>query len=259
MKSSIYLLPLLATLVLSACVSSTTRNKESSNLIEASGTNVQLAVGYIKRGEYEVAEGKLLKAIEQHPENIEAYTMSAFLMMKLNRMDEAEEYYLEALDIKKNSPELRNSYGAYLCKVNRVEDAMNAFKEAYSNPFYNTPYLAYSNAGTCLLESGDYPGAEKMLRKALKAQPTLSGALLSMAELGIKTEKYLMARAHIQRYHAVVQPSAESLWVQVQAEKALGAQEHFMKYAKQLVNDFPDSEQAGWVGELARNDRKQGN
>ena len=255
MNTLLYVLPLLATLLVTACAGGSGNTRESTNMTEASGTNVQLAVGYIKRGEYEVAEAKLQKAIDQNPDNVEAYTMSAYLMMKLNRMEEAEDFYLEAIDIKKNSPELRNSYGAYLCKANRLDDAMAAFKEAYSNPFYNTPYLAYSNAGTCLLEAGDYAGAEKMLRKALKEQPQLSGALLSMAELGIKTEKYLMARAYIQRYHAVSKASAATLWVQVQAERALGAREHYLKYAKQLLNDFPDSEQAGLVGELARNDR----
>jgi len=66
-----------------------------------------------------------------------------------------------------------------------------------------------------------------------------------------------MARAYVQRYHEVVSVSAESLWLQVQAERALGAKEHYLKYAKQLLNDFPDSEQAGLVGEMARNDRNR--
>jgi len=57
----------------------------------------------------------------------------------------------------------------------------------------------------------------------------------------------LMARAYIERYHALVSASAESLWIQIQAEKALGAQEHYLKYARQLIEDFPDSDEAGWV------------
>jgi type IV pilus assembly protein PilF len=65
----------------------------------------------------------------------------------------------------------------------------------------------------------------------------------------------MMARAYIQRYHAVARPSAESLWLQVQSEKALGAQEHYLKYARKLLKDFPDSEEAGKLEEMARNEQ----
>ena len=70
-----------------------------------------------------------------------------------------------------------------------------------------------------------------------------------------KTERYLMARAYIQRYHAVAAPSAASLWIQIQAEKALGAKDHYMKYARQLISEFPDSDEAGWVEAQARNEQ----
>jgi type IV pilus assembly protein PilF len=230
-------------------------DKAETNLKQASITNVQLGVGYLRRGQYEIAQEKLLKAIELDPKNVDAYTTMAFLLMQIDKMEEAEEYYLDALDIKGNDPELHNGYGTYLCRVGRVDDAMAQFKEAYSNPFYKSAYLAYSNAGTCLLQAKKYESAEKMLRKALKLQPELSGALISMAELSIKTKNYMSSRAYIQRYHAVNQPSAESLWVQVQAERALGSTEHYHKYARQLLDEFPDSEQAGLVGELGRRDR----
>jgi Tfp pilus assembly protein PilF len=93
-----------------------------------------------------------------------------------------------------------------------------------------------------------------MLRKSLRKDPDLAGALLSMAELGIKTKKYLLARAYAQRYHQKNKPTAESLWIQVQAEKALGAKEFYIKYAKQLISEFPDSDEAGWAEEQARNE-----
>jgi type IV pilus assembly protein PilF len=76
-----------------------------------------------------------------------------------------------------------------------------------------------------------------------------------MAEIGVKTEKYLMARAYIQRYHAVAQASAESLWIQIQAEKALGAEDHYLKYARQLLKEYPDSDEAGLLEDMGRNER----
>lgn len=257
MIKKLHFLLLIAPVLITACggEESVRREKSEEDLKRASELNVQLGVGYIKRDQLEVAQEKLYKAIEQDPENVEAHTTMAVLMMKLGEMSEAENYYLEAIDIKEKDPVLRNSYGTYLCKVGRIEEALEEFQLAYTNPFYDTPYLAYSNAGTCLLQAGNYKQAEAYLRKALRKQPKLAGALLSMAELGVKTKKYLMARAYSQRYHALVEPSAESLWIQVQAERALGATKHYRKYAKLILSDFPDSNEAGWVEELGDSDR----
>ena len=226
------------------------------DLKQASALNVQLAIGYIEREQLGIAQEKLDKAIKQDPENIDAYTSMAYLKRKVNELEEAEKYYLEALDIKSTNPNLHNNYGGLLCQMGRYDDALAEIRLAYEDPFYETPYLAYANAGTCLLDKGDYKQAEKMLRKALRDQPNYAGALISMAEIGVKTKKYLMARAYIQRYHAIAKPSAESLWLQIQSEKALGAQEHYLKYARKLLKDFPDSDEAGMLEEMSRNEQR---
>lgn len=225
------------------------------DLQQASALNVQLAIGYIDRDQLGIAQEKLNKAIEQDSDNVDAYTTMAYLKRKVNELEEAEKYYLEALDIKSTNPNIHNNYGGLLCQMGRYDDALKEIRLAYEDPFYETPYLAYANAGTCLLDKGDYKEAEKMLRKALRDQPNYAGALISMAEIGVKTEKYLMARAYIQRYHAVARPTAESLWLQIQSEKALGAEEHYLKYARRLLKDFPDSDEAGMLEEMARNER----
>ena len=225
------------------------------DLKQASALNVQLAIGYIDREQLGIAQEKLDKAIEQDPKNIDAYTTMAYLKRKVNELEQAEKYYLEALDIKSTNPNIHNNYGGLLCQMGRYDDALKEIRLAYEDPFYETPYLAYANAGTCLLDKGEYKEAEKMLRKALRDQPNYAGALISMAEIGVKTEKYLMARAYIQRYHAVAKPDAESLWLQIQSEKALGAEEHYLKYARRLLKDFPDSDEAGMLEEMARNER----
>jgi len=259
MKYLIRIILIITITGLSACSSKQEivieKKVQEPDLIQASALNVQLAIGYIDRGQLGVAQEKLDKAIEQDPDNVDAYTSMAYLKRKVNELDEAEEYYLEALDIRSTNPNIHNNYGGLLCQMGRYDDALEEIKLAYEDPFYETPYLAYANAGTCLLDKGDYKEAETMLRKALRDQPNYAGALISMAEIGVKTEKYLMARAYIQRYHAIARPSAESLWLQVQSEKALGAQDHYIKYARKLLKDFPDSDEAGKLEEMARNER----
>jgi type IV pilus assembly protein PilF len=233
----------------------TTVQKDGPNLKDASEINVQLAVGYIQRQQYGPARDKLEKAIEQDKSNLVAYKTLAYLYALLGMEDEAIDKYNEALDMKPNDPDLLNSYGAFLCSIDKLDEAQEKLKLAYSNPFYDSIYLAQSNAGSCLIKQGKYKEAEALLRKSLRVEPKLPGSLISMADIGIKTDRYLMARAYIERYHAVKPPSPESLWIQIQAEKALGSKDYYMKYVKQLINDFPDSDEAGWAETQARNEQ----
>lgn len=227
--------------------------KESEpKLKEAAEMNVQLAVGYIQRKQYNAARGKLEKAIKQNPNNVDAYKTLAYLYALLGMKDEAETKYQEALELKPEDPDLSNFYGTFLCSIGKNDEAQEKFQVAYSNPFYESAYLAESNAGSCYVEQGEYAKAEPLLRRSLRINPKIAGSLISMAEIGIKTDRFLMARAYIQRYHDASKPTAASLWVQIQAEKALGANDHYVRYARQLIREFPDSDEAGWVEAEAR-------
>lgn len=252
---------LLATF-LSACTTSsdksalTTKTQKSEpNFKEAAELNTQLAIGYIQRKQYKSARDKLEKSIKQNPDYLPAYKTLAYLYALLGLTEKAEEVYQEALDLDSNNADLLNSYGAFLCTLGKYDEAQKKLRVAYSDPFYEAGYLAESNAGSCYIKQGEYKKSEALLRSSLRKDPTLPGSLISMAEVGLKTERYLMARAYIQRYHAVLSATAESLWIQTQAEKNLGAKDHYMKYARQLIKDFPDSDEAGWVEAQVRNEK----
>jgi len=250
------ILVLLAVMTLVACGSMgetrVVKAPDEADLKQAAALNVELGVGYIKRQQYKAARDKLEKATQQDPSNVEAFKTLAYLYAILGLNDEAQARYESALAISPNDSALLNSYGAFLCSIGKLDEAQERFKQAYSDPFYESRYLAESNAGSCYIKQGEYVKAEALLRKSLRVDPRLPGSLLSMADVGVKTKKFLMARAYIQRYHDVRKPSAESLWIQVQAENSLGAKDHYMKYARQLINDFPDSDEAGWAEAQAR-------
>ena len=226
-----------------------TRKSQMEDSRQAASINVQLASGYINRGQLEVAKEKLLKAIELDDEYVPAYTTMAVLMNRLGEYEEAEDFYHQALDLNSDNPELRNNYGTFLCQHNKIDEAIEQFNKALNNQFYVTPAVAHANLGYCMLRSSkpNYKLIEAHLRKSLEVDPHMRSSLMAMGDLGIKTRRYLMARAYMQRYHAITRPSADSLWLQIQAEKALGDKKHFMKLSSQLINDFPNSAEAAKV------------
>ena len=246
-----FIIILISTLM--ACASTPKEIAKEKKDKDAARINVQLASGYMRRGDFQVAEEKLLKAIEFDNQYVSAYTTLAVLMTMINRPVEAQNYYLEALDLDSKDPNLHNNYGTFLCGIGKYEEAIKEFESTLRNQFYKTPEVAHANIGYCLLQSEkpDYVKAEKHLRKALKLRQNMPSAMLAMGELGLATKKYLMARAYTQRYHSLVKASSHSLWVQIQAEHALGDKKYFMKISQKLLDHFPESEEASKLMELS--------
>ncbi|VAW60219.1 hypothetical protein MNBD_GAMMA11-2753 [hydrothermal vent metagenome] len=239
--------------VLSACAGPTPKEVEDERVDkEGAVINAQLAGGYIRRGDLEIAKEKLLKSIKLDSTYVPAYTTMAVLMTMINKPIEAENYYLQALDLDPENPELLNNYGTFLCKNKKYSEAFEMFDKVLANSFYETPEVVQENYGYCLLQNDkpDYKAAEEHLRQALKANPEQASALLAMAELGIATKKYLMVRAYTQRYHALARASAHSLWVQIQAEHALNDRKYFLQLSKKLMEHFPRSNEASLLMKL---------
>jgi len=79
-----------------------------------------------------------------------------------------------------------------------------------------------------------------------------------MAELNYQQQNYLGARAYLQRYHHAGNRTAESLWLGVRTEYALGDHQAWGNHALALRSKFPDSREAALLAEW-ENERRSGN
>jgi type IV pilus assembly protein PilF len=199
-------------------------------------------VAYLQKGDRAVALQKLQRAIELDPIHPTAHYAIALLYEQLGEAGEAERHFRRALSLKADYPEAHNAYGVFLCRQGRHDAAEQQFWLAIKNPLYSTPDLAYTNLGLCSLAKSDE--AEKYFRRALELNPKEPGALLHMAALSFASKRYLQARGYLQRYQEVAPHTAESLWLAVRVERALGDGRTASDYAVQLQRKFPDSEQA---------------
>ena len=205
--------------------------------------NVELGKAYIHEGDFKQAMTKLQRAVDQSPNYAEAHGALAILHWQLGEPDKAEREFREAIRLNPDDPQFHNNFGVFLCEQERFDLAEEQFTRALANPLYETPEHSYTNAGLCALRRPDHTLAEKHFRAALQRNPRFAPALLRMGEISFDGQHYLQARAYLQRYSEVAQPTAESLWLGVRTERKLGDRDAASSYALRLRSNFPDSEQ----------------
>jgi len=241
--------------VLAACASSPEREAERARTRQAVQTQVQLAAGYIERGQLEIARQSLDKALELDDSSPSANSMMGVLQWRLQNYDEAERYFKRSLDTQPVDPDVQNNYAVFLCARGKHDQAVKLFEQVASNPAYRTPAAAYENAGLCLLRKPAPAAAEQYFRKALERNPQQAKSLLNLARLSYNKRQYLSARGFMQRYFQVAPDSPESLLLAVHIERALRNRNAEASYALRLRNKYPNSPE---VAQLEREQRTTG-
>jgi type IV pilus assembly protein PilF len=234
--------PLLLAL-LAAC--SSTPNKSDEELRKAAETNTSLGRQYMERGQHEVALEKLKRAVAYDKTYAPAHSMLAILYETIGQPEQAGEEYRLAVKYDPQGGEVNNNYGAFLCGTGRENEAEPYFLTAVADPFYPTPEIALSNAGSCALARDDLDKAESFLRQSLERDDKLGAALLPMAEVSYRKESFLQARAFLQRYESVGPVSEESLALGHRIESRLGDEKAAERYRRELQERYPGSSKAG--------------
>jgi len=238
----------MAVVIIGGCASQQNQDPDRiSNKRLAAESNTALGLEYMNRGQYEVALGKLKKAIREEPDYAPAHTVLAVLYERIGELDLAGKHYKLAYEADPKDGDVNNNYGVYLCQTDKESQAVDHFLRALDDPFYSSPSVALTNAGSCALKTGDYAGAEEYLRRALKIEPDFPDALLNMSRLNFEQNKYLTARAFMQRYEAVARHGAETLLLAYRIEMASNNKKAANTYKLMLESNFPESDQTAEV------------
>ncbi|MEO8670096.1 MAG: type IV pilus biogenesis/stability protein PilW [Tahibacter sp.] len=243
-RMSPWLLLLASTLAGCATDSLPRTGGQTSKARNAAEVQVTLGQRYLEQGKLEIALEKLQKALQYDPTFADAHTVIAVLFERIGNTREAEQHYRRAAELLPKNGAVNNNYGTYLCRTGRLDEADKYFDRAVADPFYKTPDVAYSNAGTCLLQARNFEKAETRLRRALELNSANGEALYQLAFILFQKSDFFKARAFIQRFDALGKASAEGLSLGHDIEDKLGNKREAAEYARRLRTEFPDSEQA---------------
>lgn len=211
---------------------------------DAARIHTELGQQYLANGDLQTALGKLQKALQFDPDYAPAHTVIAVLYERINKLPEAELHYRKAVELEPAKGDPNNNLGAFLCKIGKTTEAEGYFHKAVADPFYHTPDVAWTNLGICQVRANDRTGAQASFRRAVALNPNNGEALFQLANVLYLDNDLLHARAFIQRYEALGQPSAAALKLGHDIESRAGNTDAALNYARRLQSQFPDSEQA---------------
>jgi type IV pilus assembly protein PilF len=240
-------------LLLAGCVTNTETSGLGSKLPQtskgeeaqdAARIHTELGQRYMASGDLQSAMDKLTTALQFDDSYAPAHTVMAVLDERINRPADAEQHYRRAAALEPGKGAPNNNLGAFLCRIGKGAEAMRYFQKALADPFYQTPDVALTNQGVCQLGMQDRAGAEASFRKALDVAPQNGEALFQLANVLYLNNDAFRARAFIQRFDALGQPSAASLQLGYAIENRLGNTDAAQTYRRRLQSQFPDSEQA---------------
>ncbi|HEX6734494.1 MAG TPA: type IV pilus biogenesis/stability protein PilW [Azonexus sp.] len=205
--------------------------------------HTELGAAYFQAGNPAVALEHLNVALHVDSSFHQAYSVRGLVHGSLKENDKAERDFQRALSIAPNDPEVNNNYGWFLCDTGKARQSINYFLNALKSPLYETPGVAYTNAGTCALKAGDSDGALHYLLQAVKlSRDGGVNARLQLAKLFYMRGNLEESRIYVNDVLKQVEsPPAEALWLAIRLERKLGNKLAESSYAAQLRGRYPTS------------------
>ncbi|NBB93260.1 MAG: type IV pilus biogenesis/stability protein PilW [Gammaproteobacteria bacterium] len=222
--------------------------------VRAADVNTRLGVGYLERGDLQLAMEKLQRAIEFDAAHVPAHVTLALVQERLGREVRARQSYREAVRLAPEDGGTLNSYAAFLCRQGEHRQAEEYFSRAVADPFYETKEVAHTNAGACAIQSRNHDRAEEHLRAALAINAEYPDALYHLANLYYQRDDAFRARAFLQRFEAVSGDDPAALSLGYRIERRLDNEREAARYLERLESRFPDSAQARDIRRLTSQD-----
>jgi type IV pilus assembly protein PilF len=202
------------------------------DIVTRAKLHTELGSLYFQNGNLIIALEELTIATSINPNYAQAYSTRGLVLYYVKEYDSADKDFRRALSIDD---------GWFLCQIGREKESIGYFQRAIRNPLYQTPDIAYLNAGACYAKLGDLDLAEDHIRQSLRFSPENPKALFQLAIVSYKRGNYDAAKLHLNKVVRLSDPDAEVLWLYLRTERRLGDTVSESSLAAQLRRKYPDS------------------
>lgn len=230
-------------LFVSGCVSEGGKPKRQVDKNKSLELHIQLAQGYIDRGNRESARHHLRKAAEISKTSPEATETLARLYQLEGESKLAEETFRKAIRAKKNFTLARNNFGVFLFSAKRYEEALEQFELAAADLDYDGRSAALVNVGRTALLLGKNDRAKAAFEHASVLDRSSADAHIELADIYFQAKEYAKAKEHLDRFQSTGQQSSRALLLGIRMERIFGNKDKEASYLLMLKNRFPYSKE----------------
>lgn len=226
--------------ILSACSTTKTAQDEEDSIrkIRTAKINAQLGIAYLERKNIQRSKQKLLLALKQGPDIPETWYSMGYFLESTGNKDEANKYYLRAIEVAPNRGDAQNNYGTFLCRAGNYSASIQRFLLAVKDPNYLDPAAAYENAGVCAMKIPLYTEAQQYFNQSILQDPARPVSLIKLAEIYYIKGNYQLAQLKLNQFLTISSPTSQSLLLSVRISKKLAQQKEAMNHPRAIDENF---------------------
>lgn len=237
----------LMSLLLVGCVSERVSGsgseKKAPDKAKALELHIQMALGYVEKGNRESARHHLTKAFEIDKNSAPATNAMAMLYVLEGEQTLAEENFKLAIKRDKNLTVAHNNYGIFLYNLKRYPEAYTQFELAAADLAYVNRSQALTNVGRAALKLGNEARAKAAFEHACILDRKNSDAFIELADINFQKQEYADAKRNLDAYETLADSSPRSLMLGIRLERVFGNKDKEASLALKLKSKFPYSKE----------------
>lgn len=234
---------ILVTLWLLGCASTPSQDEARARM------HLQMGTSYLSAGNYPLALRELLEAETLSPNEPIIQNNLALAYLVRERFDLAEKHARRALELRPQYTEARNNLGRILIEARFYDQAISELQIANQDLTYPSPEQTLSNLGLAYLKKGEHASAADSFRRSLKIRrdncQTLSYYGRALFELKKYSESAVAFDQAVRSCDEAKQASDEPYYYSGLSYWKLGDRERSLAKLHEVVELFPNGELAG--------------
>lgn len=216
---------------------------EGGDIARRAQIRMELAASYLQAGQATVALQEVAQAIALEPRNADAYALQGLILLGMRDYPAARNSLQQSLSLKPGDPRTLHNMGWLDCLEGRYAQGVAVLDRVLDSPRYAESSKTLMTKAMCQRQAGDVAAAEKTFLQAYEMDAGNPVIAYHLADLLFRRQELERARFYARRLNNGEYANAESLWLGIRVEKAMGDKAAVRQLADQLQRRFPDSKE----------------
>ena len=202
---------------------------------------LDLAINYLEVGNVSVAMEEVTNALAFDPSLTDAYAVRGMIYAQQRNFPAAEADYNRVLGLRPADADVMHNLGFLKCQESNFVLAQSWFNKALSTPGYASRGRTLMAQGLCFRQEGKPNEAMSALTSSYELDPNNPVVGYNLAVLLYDHGDVAKAQFYLRRLNQSEWRNAQTLWLGIKVENAMGNASTVQDLGSVLRNQFPQS------------------